>query len=138
MKKLSMMLAMLSAMGESLPAHAAAPSVIEKRYTADYNRCMNSGDAANGVTSAMLDCTVAEYKRQDARLNDAYRVAMARLSPARGSALRTAQRRWLAERDPGCRRKAKPSEGGTIWGIVMTGCQTDETIKQTMWIETYR
>jgi uncharacterized protein YecT (DUF1311 family) len=120
------------------PASAAEKTAVEKRYTADYDRCQNNGDAANGVTFAMLDCMSAEYKRQDARLNQTYTMLMARLPAARKNALRISERRWLAGRDAGCRRKAKPSEGGTIWGLDMTGCQINETIARTMWLERYR
>jgi uncharacterized protein YecT (DUF1311 family) len=107
-------------------------------YSADYQRCSNSGDAAKGVTSAMLDCMKAEYDRQDGRLNRVYTQRMASLSATRRQTLRASQRRWLAARDPGCRRQAKPSEGGTIWGLDMMGCQINATIRRTAWLERYR
>ncbi|MEH3123515.1 MAG: hypothetical protein PGN16_16350 [Sphingomonas phyllosphaerae] len=33
-------------------------------------RCLDTGEAARGVTSAMSACFVADYRRADARLND--------------------------------------------------------------------
>jgi uncharacterized protein YecT (DUF1311 family) len=35
-------------------------------------------DRSNGVTSEMLDCTSAEFTRQDARLNENYKTLMAK------------------------------------------------------------
>ena len=56
---------------------AAADDVgLSKQFSA----CM---DKSGGVTVDMLDCIGAETKRQDARLNKAYKEVMHQLSPAR-------------------------------------------------------
>ena len=40
-------------------------------YSAIHDHCMNSGDAAQGITSGILDCNGEEAERQDIRLNQA-------------------------------------------------------------------
>jgi uncharacterized protein YecT (DUF1311 family) len=54
-------------------AHAASKSPVEQRYSATYNRCMASGDAAQGITSGMIDCTEVERNFQDGKLNQTYK-----------------------------------------------------------------
>lgn len=48
--------------------------------TKQFSNCM---DKSNGVTSNMMDCLVAESKRQDTRINKAYKELMDQLSPER-------------------------------------------------------
>lgn len=73
---------------------ACAPA-FAKGLSKQYDTCM---DAANGVTSSMLDCIGAETKRQDAVLNKNYREVLNAVSPARKQQLIAAQRSWLAFR----------------------------------------
>lgn len=47
------------------------------------DRCLDAGEAAKGVTSAMSACFVADYKRADAQLNATYSRTMRRLPAAR-------------------------------------------------------
>lgn len=68
-------------------------------YSAAYSQCM---DASGGVTSTMNECSGAEIKRQDARLNQGYKTAMAGLEPAQQGKLRDAQRAWIKYRDANC------------------------------------
>jgi uncharacterized protein YecT (DUF1311 family) len=48
--------------------------------TKQFSSCM---DQSNGVTINMIECIDAETKRQDARLNKAYKNVMDQLSPER-------------------------------------------------------
>ena len=57
--------------------------------TRQFSSCM---DKSNGVTADMLDCIDAETKRQDRRLNKAYKDVMDQLSPERKKQLQHAQR----------------------------------------------
>jgi uncharacterized protein YecT (DUF1311 family) len=75
----------------SLPCLAAQPDA--------YERCMNTGDAANGVMPAMLDCGKQELARQDKQLNQHYQALIKTLSPAQVSELRKGQRAWITFRD---------------------------------------
>ena len=118
-----------------LLASAARPA---SGYSAPYTACMASGDAAAGVTSAMMDCTGAELGRQDDRLNQVYRERIAAVAPPRAAALRTAERAWIKARDARCHRVAKAEEDGSLGGLVYAGCILDATIARTRWLEAYR
>ena len=101
------------------------------------DRCLDTGQAANGVTSAMSACFVADYKRQDARLNDIYRSTMRRLPPGRQLALRTSQRAWLVQRDRAC--PLDHSEGaGTIETVNHPACLTKQTKRRITWLGRFR
>jgi len=115
-------------------ASAAPPNPIEQRYTREYHQCMdNTGD----VDSATADCLNSEIERQDARLNQAYVMVMRGLAPAPKAALRDSERTWVRQRDLQCKRQAADELGGTLYGVMLAGCQLDETIKRTMFLERY-
>lgn len=119
------------------PAGAETQAEVERRYSAEYNRCLASGDAARGVTVAMMDCNGAEIELQDAQLNQAYRMVMQRLSPPGKAQLRVSERAWIVQRDRRCRRSARTDQGGTIAGLTYGGCILDATMRRTMWLEHY-
>lgn len=100
-------------------------------------RCLNSGEAAMGVTSAMSACFVADYERADAQLNAAYRATMSRLPRPRQAALRTSQRAWIAERDRACPIDDTPG-AGTIETLNHPGCLTKESERRTAWLREVR
>ena len=112
-------------------------SVVDKRKSADYKTCMASGDAASGVTSGILDCNGSEIDRQDAKLNQAYKMVMARLPQAKKMDLRSSERLWIVDRDRRCSRKQE-EVGGTLGSIVYSSCILDETIKRTIWLELHQ
>lgn len=126
----------------SLLLAAMAPQTnaeVEKRYSAAFNTCVESGDAARGVTPAMAECIDAELDRQDARLNQAYKMVMERLPLKRKTALRTSQRKWIRTRDATCQRAYDAAGGGgTASGLEKLGCLTSETIRRTIFLERYR
>lgn len=121
-----------------LAALAAAPPVLarpidpEKEYSPAYARCLDSGDAARGVTVAMAGCTNAELQKQDARLNRAYKAAMARRSKPQQASLRNAQRAWIKRRDAECR---KDLTGGTIDMLNIGGCHLSMTTVRAVELE---
>lgn len=117
------------------PTAAQTQSQIEKRYTRDYNQCM---DAAEGVTVEMMDCIGAEIDRQDARLNQAYVMVMRPLSRAKKDQLRGLQRSWIRQRDARCSRASNDAGGGSLSGVVYASCILDETIKRTIFLENYK
>lgn len=125
----------------SLLLAAMAPQTnaeVEKRYSAAFNTCVESGDAARGVTPAMAECIDAELDRQDARLNQAYKMVIERLPLKRKTALRTSQRKWIRTRDATCQRAYDAAGGGTASGLEKLGCLTSETIRRTIFLERYR
>jgi uncharacterized protein YecT (DUF1311 family) len=94
-----------------------------------YNKCMNSGDAANGVTIAMVNCTEAELKIQDAKLNATYKALMASLEPEQKPKVLAAQRLWIQFRDANC--AAKSQSGGTMDQITLPDCTLQMTVART-------
>ncbi|MBI1682180.1 lysozyme inhibitor LprI family protein [Caulobacter hibisci] len=125
--------ALLLALAVSAPAFADAPKIDpEKEYTPAYDRCLNSGDALKGVTVAMAGCTNAELQKQDARLNRAYKAAMATRSKARQATLRTAQRAWIKRRDAECQQDLT---GGTIDMLNIGGCHLSMTTVRAVELE---
>lgn len=101
------------------------------------DRCLDTGEAVRGVTSAMSACFVADYRRADARLNDVYRSTMKRLPAGRKAALRTSQRAWLVERDRAC--PLDTSEGaGTVEMSNHPACLSNETNRRVTWLTRFR
>ena len=118
-----------------LLASAAGPA---SGYSELYTACMARGDAASGVTSAMMDCISAELEQQDDRLNHVYRARIASVGPSRAAALRTAERSWIRSRAVRCHRVAQAEEGGSLGGLLYAGCILDAIIARTRWLEAYR
>lgn len=86
--------------------------------TKQFSDCM---DKSNGVTSNMIDCLVDESKRQDTRVNKAYKELMDQLSPERKKQLEIAQEAWITYRDKNCKFYYDP-EGGTIATLSANDC----------------
>lgn len=106
---------------------------IEAQYTPELKACLNTGDAASGVSLAMGGCVHAELEIQDARLNEVYRTAMARRTPSQKAALRKEQRAWIKRRDSDCQAEAT---GGTIDLVDVPHCILDETVRRRMTLQT--
>ena len=80
----------------------------ETEMSQEYSSCI---DKANGVNPALIDCAVAETKRQDARLNENYKRLMSKLTEERKNALLEAQRAWIRFRDVNCAFWDDPAGG---------------------------
>ena len=87
-----------------------------------YSQCMKTAN----TTVAMRDCSGAEYKRQDTRLNQAYKAAMGTLEKPQQDKLREAQRQWVKYRDANCGVYYSLT-GGTIDQLNGSGCEVDMT-----------
>lgn len=110
---------------------SALASADEIDLTKQYSSCM---DKAGGITVNMLDCMGAETKRQDARLNRAYKDVMARLSPERRKELQEVQRVWIKYRDANCRFYADP-DGGSIASVNSNDCFMSATAARAKELE---
>jgi uncharacterized protein YecT (DUF1311 family) len=124
--------AVLAALTLASQSGAQARIDPEKEYSARYARCLGAGDAAKGVTPAMVGCINQEYDRQDTRLNAAYQAAMTRLSPKSQEALRAEQRAWIKRRDSGCEENLS---GGTIDMIERAECHLSMTAVRAVELE---
>ena len=101
------------------------------------DRCLNSGEAAQGVTPAMSACFVADFRRADATLNVTYTATMKRLPSSRQSALRISQRTWIKQRDRACPLDNSPGSG-TIAMSNHPACLAKETRRRTAWLSRFR
>lgn len=99
--------------------------------TDQFSACM---DKAAGVTSDMLDCIGSETKRQDVRLNKAYKDVFPQLSPARKKQLLDVQRTWIKYRDANCSFYADP-DGGTMATVVSNDCFLSATAARAKELE---
>ncbi|MDR1109606.1 MAG: lysozyme inhibitor LprI family protein [Deltaproteobacteria bacterium] len=95
------------------------------------SQCLQCLENTGGVVPDMIDCLQAEYEKQDARLNAAYKKVRAGESEEQAKKLRTAQRAWIQFRDAYGDYLYDP-EGGTdarvsamIWLVVCTTEQAE-------------
>lgn len=102
---------------------------LSKQFTA----CM---DKAGGVTASMVECTAAETKRQDVRLNKAYKNLMNTLSATRKKELQSTQRLWMKYRDANCNFYYDPN-GGSIVRVTSAGCFMDMTTERANELENF-
>lgn len=77
---------------------ASPLALAQDKTSAAYKACM---DTAN-TTASMNECTNAEIAREDKRLNQAYKKAMAALGPVQKGKLRDTQRIWIKYIDSNC------------------------------------
>ena len=115
-------------------ASAQTQTQVEKRYTRGYSECM---DKSGGVTVEMMNCTAAEIDIHDASLNQAYVMVMRPLAKPRKNTLRGLQRSWIKQRDAKCARSIA-DEGGSMAGLIYSGCILDETIRRTIFLENFK
>jgi uncharacterized protein YecT (DUF1311 family) len=99
-----------------------------------FSTCM---DKSGGITAEMLNCIGAETKRQDARLNKAYKEVMAHLSPERKKQLLAAQRAWITFRDANSSFYADP-EGGTMATVNASDNFMSATASRAMELEGFK
>jgi uncharacterized protein YecT (DUF1311 family) len=98
----------LAAASALLLAPSALLAASETEMSHEYSTCI---DKANGANPALIDCALAETKRQDARLNENYKRLMSKLTEDRKNALLEAQRAWLKYRDANCAFWDDPAGG---------------------------
>lgn len=128
--RLLIVIAALAALGAGTAA-AHEPEVSD-RYTDAYDACFEAAES----TADYIQCSGAEYERQDAALNAAYRKAMAGLTPGQKDKLQAAQRAWIAFRDAKCRSLEDP-DWGSMSRMFANHCMVDETIERTVELEQY-
>ena len=126
------------ALASSTALAAVSSSPVGKRYTRAFNDCMSSGEAYDGVPSAIVGCRAEEIDRQDAELNRQYQALMRSLAKPAQARLRGLQRDWIVARDQSCRDEMGEDEEGTLGQVTYTDCILDETVKRVLWLERYR
>ena len=96
-----------------------------------------AGKQIIGNQQELNACAVRDYQAADSDLNKKYKTVMAGLSPQVQERLRVEQRRWVKQRDPGCKAEVKNSEGGSIWPLEYFGCLQGATLKRTEELSRY-
>ena len=130
MKTITLSLAWALAAAATMPLAVHAQEI---NLTKQFSVCM---DKADGVTQHMVECIDAETKRQDARLNKAYKALVADLNPERKKQLLEAQRAWLKFRDTNCAFYFDP-EGGTIARVQAVDCLMTMTASRAKELENF-
>jgi len=119
---------------EVTPEQGPVDPTITKRYTAAWANCQKHA----ATTSENAACFEAEFRRQDTKLNQTWRETLNRLPLTEHNSLRTAQRQWVTDRDPFCRKDADGFAGGTIEPVIYVDCLVELTIRRTIWLERLR
>ena len=101
---------------------------VENAFSKAWHDCVTYGEVNNTIAISDDVCSDRELRLQDARLNQAWKMVMARLPVARKTDLRSDQRNWIAARDKNC--EDEDSEKFT--------CLIYETIKRTRYLERVR
>lgn len=83
-------------------------------------------------TQGMSACANAETVLWDGYLNREYKARMAEITPDQQTALRDAQRAWIAFRDADCGLQYQMFIQGTIRSNVYTGCMLDMTARRAL------
>lgn len=104
---------------------SAGAEELSKTYTA----CM---EKSGGVTANMQDCIGTEYDVQDRRLNAAYKALNAASNEKRRSAIRDAQRKWIAFRDANC---PLYDDGGSAGRLAANECLLTHTARRAAELE---
>jgi uncharacterized protein YecT (DUF1311 family) len=126
----------LSILAAPVAGQAAEPQSSSPKYSPAYDRCLASPEGQS--TIGMIQCAAAELKLQDARLNRAYQEAMTRLDqPRQRTALKKAQRAWIAYRDADCASVYDP-DWGSLARIEANACVLDHTARRADALEMYR
>ena len=91
-------------------------------YSKVYKICMDKAVS----TIDMIECTDAEYKQQDKRLNIAYSNLKNKQTPARVKQLTELQKLWIKYRDANCEFYYDPN-GGSMARILANHCMLTMT-----------
>lgn len=113
------------------PEEGPVDPAVVARYTPAFATCQSAAQTTNDNAACFID----EFSRQDAALNKAWQALFTRIPAQQRPPLRAAQRRWIAARDPFCRKEADAFSGGTIAPVIYVSCRTEQTIRRTLWLE---
>ncbi len=101
-------------------------------YSREFTQCT---ERSGVVTSTMLNCISAEYKKQDNRLNRNYKKLMGQLNPQTKQKTQHAQRIWLEHQEASCTLYEQLSDGGTAFTIMTQDCYLTEITKRADFLQ---
>lgn len=120
----------------SQPAHPPSLETLSvdevaARYSPDYARCMSHGEAAQGITSGLLNCKQDELSRRDAALNLAYGRLRQEATDAEGRGrLAKIEREWLSAKAAVCQSEMDDAGEGTASSVEWLDCQLRLTARR--------
>ena len=96
-------------------------------------------DCSKAMTQMDMDfCAGKNFQAADKKLNDTYREVMTALGDKNYQAkLKAAQRAWIAYRDTECTFEVAENEGGSIYPMVYSLCETKLTDARTKELQSY-
>lgn len=103
------------------------------KLSKQYTICM---DRSDGVTFNMHECISAEIKRQDLRLNQAYKTLVTSLTATRKKQLQQIQRTWIKYRDQNCDFYVDP-DGGSLARVNGGMCLMEMTALRATELENF-
>lgn len=108
-------------------ALAAEPEPPKHAIDVALSACMDTSEGS--TTLGMIQCTDTATKAWDVELNKAYKALMAQLEPDNATALKEAQRAWIAYRDADIKAiyGMLGQQDGTLWRITAAGRVLDLT-----------
>lgn len=115
----------------SLSILVATAALADSKYSAEYSSCTKG---ARGDTSALVDCSNKELDKQNARMDRAYKSAMASLPAQVSEKLQASQALWIKFREEDCGTYYILT-GGTIDMLNGSGCDLSMTLKRADDIE---
>ena len=111
---------------------APIAAALDRELTQEYSTCVEN---SHGVTVEMVDCMLAETKRQDTQLNDNYKALMLKLTSERKKILLDAERIWIQFRDANC-RFYEDTNGGTSATLAAKECFLNATADRAAELKT--
>lgn len=118
----------------ALPA-SAQPQDPRLQPTADYQRCLETGDAAEGKTSAIDVCIGLELDRQEKRLKDVFYETSDEHGWKWQDYIRDQQAIWRRESSERCSAKVPASPTSTLTSRAFNQCMIGEILGQIVWLE---
>jgi uncharacterized protein YecT (DUF1311 family) len=106
----------------------------DRPLSREYHHCY----AEDSSNAGWGRCLESEDERQEARLNQAYRMVMARLPAPRKAALLTSERAWVKARKRECDAVYREMEDGTGAGPSLLICLSVRAAERTAWLERFR
>lgn len=103
----------------------------DAQYSPQYAACTSR---AGGITSNLSDCGQEELTRQNTRLDQAYRMAMAVLPAEKKQSLQTSQALWVKFREADCGMYYSLT-GGTMDILEGMGCELSMTAQRAESVE---
>jgi uncharacterized protein YecT (DUF1311 family) len=105
-------------------------------YSKHYQECLNQPAPAEGEEAE--DCRSGEVPVQEARLDEAFAMVMARLDAAQQAKLLAAERQWNNQQGTECEREANQAGNGSVYTILFQECSLGQYLKRRQFLEHVR